>query len=193
MKHIFILMLMDFVGVAGVWPGVYRPLTSPEETSGSDMSGKTRRPSNLEISTFPTFIIKGLRLTAGRRPTWVCVGLGRAHVKLSGAYTGPWWCRKLVRVGDRGPILSKVKLSGAHLGPRLGQVGPMWSMLGTLAYVGLCWAYVGPMLAYVGPMLSHLGGYVGHILGICWLSWAYVEDMLGNVSCLEGLYPQNVD
>ena len=30
-----------------------------------------------------------------------------------------------------GPILSKVKLSGAHLGPRLGQVGPMWSMLGT--------------------------------------------------------------
>ena len=49
-------MLMDFVGVAGVWPGVYRPLTSPEETSGSDMSGKTRRPSNLEISTFPTLL-----------------------------------------------------------------------------------------------------------------------------------------
>ena len=64
-----------------------------------------------------------------------------------------------------------------------------------LAYVcprlGLCWAYVGPKLAYVGPMLSHLGGYVGHMLGICWLSWAYVEDMLGNVSRLEGLYPQN--
>ena len=54
-------------------------------------------------------------------------------------------------------------------------------------------AYVGPMLAYVGPMLSHLGGYVGHMLGICWLSWAYVEDMLENVSRLEGLYPQNVD
>ena len=31
---------MEIVGVAGVWPGVYRPLTSPEETSGSDMSGK---------------------------------------------------------------------------------------------------------------------------------------------------------
>ena len=50
-----------------------------------------------------------------------------------------------------------------------------------LAYVGLGWAYVGPMLAYVGSMLayvgsmlSHLGGYVGHMLGICWLSWAYV-------------------
>ena len=49
------------------------------------------------------------------------------------------------------------------------------------------------MLAYVGPMLSHLGGYVGHMLGICWLSWAYVEDMLGNARRLEGLYPQNVD
>ena len=59
--------------------------------------------------------------------------------------------------------------------------------------LGLCWAYVGPMLAYVGPRLSHLGGYVGHMLGICWLSWAYVEDMLGNVSRLEGLCPQNVD
>ena len=31
-------------------------------------------------------VFKGLRLTAGRRPTWVCVGLGRVHVKLSGAY-----------------------------------------------------------------------------------------------------------
>ena len=40
---------------------------------------------------------------------------------------GRGWCQgaKLVRVGDGGPILSKVKLSGAHLGPRLGQVGPM--------------------------------------------------------------------
>ena len=93
-----------------------------------------------------------------------------------------------------GPILSKVKLSGAHLGPRLGQVGRTWCMLGTSwAHVehmlGLCWpmlgwayvgpmlAYVGPMLAYVGSMLSHLGGYVGHMLGICWISWAYVGDM----------------
>ena len=49
------------------------------------------------------------------------------------------------------------------------------------------------MLAYVGPMLSHLGGYVEHMLGICWLSWAYFEDMLGNLSRREGLYPRNVD
>ena len=88
-------------------------------------------------------------------------------VKLSGAY-GPGWCQggKLVRVGDGGPILSKVELSGAHLGPRLGQVGPMWSMLGTSwAHVepmlSLCWpmAYVGPMLAYVGPMLGQCASW----------------------------------
>ena len=42
-------------------------------------------------------------------------------------------------------------------------------------------AYVGPILAYVGPMLSHLGGYVEHMLGICWLSWAYVGDMLADL------------
>ena len=50
-----------------------------------------------------------------------------------------------------GPILSKVKLSGAHLGPRLGQVGPMWSMLGT------SWAHVEPMLGLCWAML-----------GLCW-------------------------
>ena len=73
--------------------------------------------------------------------------------------------------------------SWAHVEPMLSLCWPM---------LGLCWptfAQVGPMfapwLAYVGPMLSHLGGYVGHMLGICWLSWAYVEDMLGNISRLE--------
>ena len=30
-------------------------------------------------------------------------------------------------------------------------------------------------------MLSHLGGYVGHMLGIGWLSWAYVGPMLAYV------------
>ena len=41
------------------------------------------------------------------------------------------------------------------------------------------------MLAPCWPMLA--------LWEACWLSWAYVEDMLGNVSRLEGLYPQNVD
>ena len=55
--------------------------------------------------------------------------------------------------------------------------------------LGLCWRMLAPW-AYVGPMLSHLGGYVGHMLGICWLSWAYVRDMLGNL-CAQ--HPRNVD
>ena len=75
-----------------------------------------------------------------------------------------------------GPILSKVKLSGAHLGPRLGQVGPMWSMLGT------SWAHVEPMLGLCWPML----GLCWPRLGLCWayvepswrLCWAYVGDMM---------------
>ena len=55
-----------------------------------------------------------------------------------------------------------------------------------LAYVGLGWAYVGVCWPHVG---------------LCWpyvepswrLSSAYVEDMLGKLKRLEGLYPQNVD
>ena len=49
---------------------------------------------------------KGLRLTAGRRPTWVCVGLGRAHVKLSGAY----WALVVPETGlrrRRGPYIEQ--------------------------------------------------------------------------------------
>ena len=99
------------------------------------------------------YLSKGLRLTTGRRPTWVCVGLGRMHVKLSGAY----WALGGAKVGNwsasetGAPILSKIKLSGAHLGPRLGKIRPMWSMLGT------SWAHVEPMFSLCWPML-----------GLCW-------------------------
>ena len=58
-----------------------------------------------------------------------------------------------------GPIFSKIKLFGAHLGPTYVEL--------MLAYVGVCWP---PMLAQCWPMLSHLGGYVGDmlvILGLC--------------------------
>ena len=143
----------------------------------------TIRSKNHQIYSINQTKFKGLRLTAGRRPTWVC-----------GASVTPM----LALVGLR---LSKVKLSGAHLSPRLGQVGPMWSMLGTSwahvepmlglcspmlglcwprlglrwAYVGVCWPHVGPVLAYVGPMLNHLGGYVGYMLGYV----GYLRPMLG--------------
>ena len=77
------------------------------------------------------------------------------------------------------PILSKVKLSGAHLGPRLGQV--VWSMLGT------SWAQVEPMLGLGWPML-----------GLCWpyaepswrLCWAYVGDMLAILGLCWGYVRQ---
>ena len=51
---------------------------------------------NHDRSKFGQIVFKGLRLTAGRRPTWVCVGLGRAHVKLSGAY----WALGGAKVGN---------------------------------------------------------------------------------------------
>ena len=71
----------------------------------------------------------------------------------------------------------------------------MWSMLGT------SWAQVEPMLGLGRPMLGLGWAYVGvcwpHV-GICWpyvepswrLSWAYVEEMLGNF-CAQ--HPRNVD
>ena len=75
-------------------------------------------------------VFEGLRLTAGRRRTRVCVGLGRVHLQLSGAYRALGGgkvgnCSALETGAGSG---AQVKLSGAHLGPRLGQVGPMWSM-----------------------------------------------------------------
>ena len=77
-------------------------------TRGPDVQGS----GMLFLTAITKF--KGLRLTAGRRPTWVC-----------GAYVTPM----LALVG---PILSKVKLFGAHPGP----------------------THVEPMLAYVRPMLA---------------------------------------
>ena len=58
----------------------------------------TEGPPGMPRASWPAPGFKGLRLTAGRRPTWV--------------YATPM----LALVG---PILSKVKLSGAHLGPML--------------------------------------------------------------------------
>ena len=85
---------------------------------------------------------KGLRLTAGRRHTRVCVGLGRVHVQLSGAY------RALGggKVENCSVLETGAGLAHQHLGPRLGQVEPVWSMLGTSwdhVEPGLCWPRLG--------------------------------------------------
>ena len=102
-----------------------------------------------------------------------------------------------------GPILSKVKLSGAHLGPRLGQVAPTWSMLGT------SWAQVEPMLGLGRPMLglcwprlglcsAYVGVYWPHV-GLCWpyaeQSWrlccAYVGYLAPMLGKCEATYVPN--
>ena len=64
------------MGRAGVGGEGRTPLSPTERR---DAYGK-------DTASGPLAGFKGLRLTAGRRPTWVCVGLGRVHVKLSGAY-----------------------------------------------------------------------------------------------------------
>ena len=75
------------------------------------------QPTKLSCSSRQAFVLlKGLRLAAGRRPTRVCVGLGRVHVKLSGAYLALGWAK-----------LRPCGLCWAHLEPMLS----------------LCWAYVG--------------------------------------------------
>ena len=92
------------------------------------------------------------------------------------------WCcrtrRDMAGFGGTGSPSAKFAYVGpmlAYVSPMLAYVGPMLTHLA--GYVGLCWR----MLAPRWPMLSHLAGYVGHMLGICWLSWAYVGDMLGNL------------
>ena len=60
-------------GGSAVGAGLHSLLRRGETAYGKD----TARP----LAGF-----KGLRLTAGRRHTRVCIGLGRVHVQLSGAY-----------------------------------------------------------------------------------------------------------
>ena len=87
-----------------------------------------------------------------------------------------------------------MELSGAHLGPRLGQVEPMWSMLGTSwaqvepmlglgrPMLGLCWPRLGLCWAYVGVCWPHLGicwPYVEPSWRLCWAYVGYLGPMLG--------------
>ena len=50
---------------------------------------------NHDRSKFGQIVFKGLRLTAGRRPTWVCVGLGPVSLSLflslSLSLFETWW------------------------------------------------------------------------------------------------------
>ena len=146
---------------------------------------------------FPLGGFKGLRLTAGRRPSndfWLMVwedwaeipranpclpvwkqsgpmlSAGCAHVGPSRAHVEPSWAHLGFMLGQARPS-THVEPSGPS-GPILAQVGPMlgssWSHVGRM--LALCW----PMLGLCLSMLSHLGSYVGVMLR----PFIYVETIL---------------
>ena len=85
----------------------------------------------------------------------------------------------------------------AHLRPRLSQVGPMWSMLGTSRaqveptlglgwpMLGLCWPRLGVcwrMLAPCWHTLALCWAILEATLGICWLCWGdFRQFMFKNI------------
>ena len=117
-------------------------------------------------------LFKGLRLTAGRRPSndvWRMVWEDWAEILR--ANPG----RAMLRT--EAGIMRSACLYGSSLGlcwtqvvPMLGQVGPMLSHL-----LGPSWAYVGPILAQVGPMLGGpCRAYVAHAEPPRELCWGHV-------------------
>ena len=154
------------------------------------------------LASWPAPGFKGLRLTAGRRPSndvWL-YGVGRlgrdsprkpreGYVKNWGRHNAqclPVWKQS-------GPMLSA---GCAHVGPSRAHVepsglGPSWAYVGpSWAHVELCWAHLGPMSglcwahpcwplcwgAHVGPMLAQ----VEPPRELCWGHvWAiYFETIL---------------
>ena len=140
------------------------------------------------MSPWPAPGFKGLRMTAGRRPSnefWLMVWEDRAEILRAnpGRAMLNWGrhnaqCLPLWQQSGPFESCGHVEQSWAYLGLMLGQVGPM---LSHRAYVGPSWAHVelcssmfhvGPMLGpcwpilgLCWPMLSHLGSYVGAMFG----------------------------
>ena len=133
-------------------------------------------------SYYDVHIFKGLRLTAGRRPSndfWLMVWEDWAEILRAN--------RGRAMLRTQAGIMRSACLYGSSL-------GLCWAL------VVLCWALVVPMLGQVGSMLSHrlMLGHVGRMLshvgpifglywprlGLCWAmlgpSWAHVGPMLGS-------------
>ena len=148
----------------------------------------------------PPQLFKGLRLTAGHRPSndvWLMVwedwaeilraDPGRAMLNWGrhNAQCLPVWKQS-------GPMLSA---GCAHVGPSRAHVGPSWAHLGLmLAKSGSCWAMLGPSWAYIGPGWAYVGlswAHVGPLFGLCWGQvWAiYVETLLRCEFFRPGLPP----
>ena len=123
-------------------------------------------------------IFKGLRLTAGRRPSndfWLMVREDWAEILRAN--------RGRAMLRTEAGIMRSACLYGSSL-------GLCWAL------VVLCWALVVPMLGQVGSMLSHLGpiGLCWAKSGACWAmlgpSWAYIGPGWAYVGlCWEHLGP----
>ena len=110
--------------------------------------------------TCPDHIFKGLRLTAGRRPSndvWLMVWEDGAEI----LRTNPG--RAMLNWGRHDALCLPVwKQSGpmlsagcAHVGPSRGHVESSWAHLGFMfGQVGPSWAYIGPGWAYVGLCMT---------------------------------------
>ena len=120
---------------------------------------------------FPLGGFKGLRLTAGHRPSndfWLMVWEDWAEIPRANPclpvwkQSGPMLSAGCAHVG---PSRAHVEPSWAHLGFMLGQArpsthvepsGPSWAYI-DWPRLGLCWAHLEPMLGVCWP-------YVG----LCW-------------------------
>ena len=151
--------------------------------------------SSRPIPSSNIFIFKGLRLTAGRRPSndsWLMLWEDWAEIlrenpgKTQGGlcWTEAGIMRSACLYG------SSLGLCWAQVVPTLGQVGPMLSHLGPV--LDLCWvgpmlscrAHLGPILAQVGPMLGSSWAHVGSMP--CWHMLALRGPMLSHLGSYVG-------
>ena len=119
--------------------------------------GYHRRPPARTRDAWPAPGFKGLRLTAGRRPSndvWLMVWEDWAEILR--ANPGRAMSRTEAGIMRSACLYGSMLNAGcAHVGPILGLYWPR---------LGLCWAMLGPSWAHVGPML----GPCWPMLRLCW-------------------------
>ena len=142
------------IWILPTYMGICWPLKS--YLSGAPASGLPENIGDIAI------LCKGLRLTAGRRPSndvWRMVWEDWAEILRANPGRAMW--------RTEAGIMRSACLYGSSLGlcwtqvvPMLGQVGPMLSHVGPI--LGLYWPRLGPCWALLGAML---GPCLGHL---CW-------------------------
>ena len=139
------------------------------------------KASGKDTGPWPAPGFKGLRLTAGRRPSndvWRMVWEDGAEILRANpgrAMSGIMRSACLYGRAHVEPSCPRLGLMLRQVGPMFSHIGPIlglcWAKLGW-AHVELCWAYLGPMSGLCWPMLglcwrmlSPLGSYVGAMFG----------------------------